>query len=379
MKNLILIFSLIAFSFSLCIAQPHIIINKGGGSGGGIPPFPHDSTKYLRGDSSWQTAGVGGSLWYANQSGNPILNPSVTNGTKGLAAGDSAIANGFHSLSFGEAVQANGKYSIALGSNSASFITKANSYGTINIGGGSEANVADSNNAAGGQNTIVGFHAQAIIAGIQNSIFGATATVAASGLGNVAIGYAARCGNSNACANSIAIGNNSRTNDTSDIAIGFGSRAGSGTGALCNIAIGANAGYNISVHNHCGDISSYAQTLSGSSSELVHDSAWHIGCGKVTSKNTNVFFIGGGNDQTQTNTLFAVSNGGKDGNPSQFDAINLTKQGTLTIAQNLILPAPTIPANSSDTGVTGQVTWDSGFIYICVDTNTWKRVAIATW
>jgi hypothetical protein len=37
------------------------------------------------------------------------------------------------------------------------------------------------------------------------------------------------------------------------------------------------------------------------------------------------------------------------------------------------------PASASANGVAGQFTWDSGFLYLCTATNTWKRVAIATW
>lgn len=37
------------------------------------------------------------------------------------------------------------------------------------------------------------------------------------------------------------------------------------------------------------------------------------------------------------------------------------------------------PANSSATGTTGTVVWDADYIYVCTATNTWKRVAIATW
>jgi hypothetical protein len=37
------------------------------------------------------------------------------------------------------------------------------------------------------------------------------------------------------------------------------------------------------------------------------------------------------------------------------------------------------PASAAATGVAGQIRWDSSFVYICVATNTWKRVAIATW
>jgi hypothetical protein len=44
----------------------------------------------------------------------------------------------------------------------------------------------------------------------------------------------------------------------------------------------------------------------------------------------------------------------------------------------MIGPAET-PASATATGVTGQIAWDANYIYICTATNTWKRVAIATW
>lgn len=37
------------------------------------------------------------------------------------------------------------------------------------------------------------------------------------------------------------------------------------------------------------------------------------------------------------------------------------------------------PASATDTGVAGEVCWDSGYIYVCTATNTWKRAALATW
>jgi hypothetical protein len=37
------------------------------------------------------------------------------------------------------------------------------------------------------------------------------------------------------------------------------------------------------------------------------------------------------------------------------------------------------PATASATGNQGEIAWDAGYIYICVATNTWKRVAISTW
>jgi len=51
---------------------------------------------------------------------------------------------------------------------------------------------------------------------------------------------------------------------------------------------------------------------------------------------------------------------------------------TLSIAQ-LTFTASNPPATAVYPGVAGTIAWDSNYIYVCVATNTWKRVAIATW
>jgi len=37
------------------------------------------------------------------------------------------------------------------------------------------------------------------------------------------------------------------------------------------------------------------------------------------------------------------------------------------------------PSSASDFGVAGEIRWDANYIYVCVATDTWKRVAISTW
>jgi len=37
------------------------------------------------------------------------------------------------------------------------------------------------------------------------------------------------------------------------------------------------------------------------------------------------------------------------------------------------------PASATATGTTGTVVWDANYIYVCIETNTWKRAAITTW
>lgn len=53
----------------------------------------------------------------------------------------------------------------------------------------------------------------------------------------------------------------------------------------------------------------------------------------------------------------------------------------LTIASGKkfkILGAKTI-TNSNDPGEQGEICWDSSYLYICIATNTWKRVSMDTW
>jgi hypothetical protein len=42
-------------------------------------------------------------------------------------------------------------------------------------------------------------------------------------------------------------------------------------------------------------------------------------------------------------------------------------------------PWVTAPSTASSTGVVGQVAKDTNYLYICVATNTWKRVGLSTW
>lgn len=53
---------------------------------------------------------------------------------------------------------------------------------------------------------------------------------------------------------------------------------------------------------------------------------------------------------------------------------------SLTVNGNqAIITTSQTPASAGATGTQGTICWDSSYIYICIATNTWKRVAISTW
>jgi hypothetical protein len=43
------------------------------------------------------------------------------------------------------------------------------------------------------------------------------------------------------------------------------------------------------------------------------------------------------------------------------------------------LPVSSTPATAAATGTAGDIRWDATYLYICTATNTWRRIAHATW
>jgi len=49
------------------------------------------------------------------------------------------------------------------------------------------------------------------------------------------------------------------------------------------------------------------------------------------------------------------------------------------LESGIIVLSDSAPSSADDTGTAGTIVRDDDFIYICVATDTWKRIAIATW
>jgi hypothetical protein len=83
-----------------------------------------------------------------------------------------------------------------------------------------------------------------------------------------------------------------------------------------------------------------------------------------------------------TNTAFSIGNGTSAGARSDAFSVlfngNTTVAGSITSASLNIAALNAAPASSSATGTIGEIKFTADHIYVCVATNTWKRVAIAT-
>ena len=97
----------------------------------------------------------------------------------------------------------------------------------------------------------------------------------------------------------------------------------------------------------------------------------------ITSVGNLTSLSSGGNIQTTrnviANTVYASSYLNSDGS-NPFYPFN----GNINVRGNLIVANSYVPASNTAVGTAGQIVWDSGNIYVCVATNTWKRAALTS-
>ena len=60
------------------------------------------------------------------------------------------------------------------------------------------------------------------------------------------------------------------------------------------------------------------------------------------------------------------------------DATDATKNFLFSAVRTYIITS-SVPGSAGATGIAGQLAYASGFLYVCVATDTWERVAIASW
>jgi len=118
-----------------------------------------------------------------------------------------------------------------------------------------------------------------------------------------------------------------------------------------------------------------ATTASGARNTAL---GWRAGRNNINGS-ANVFLgYEAGTNETGSNKLYiSNTNTSTPLIAGDFDAAGGTA-GRVKINGNLEIKTKT-PATSAAAGTVGEIAWDADYIYIATATNTWKRVAIATW
>ena len=208
-----------------------------------------------------------------------------------------------------------------------------NTTGNYNIGIGSGALYT---NTTGAANTAVGSNAMDFnITGTGNTAFGNSAL------------YQNESGTYNTAVGSQALGSASGT-ESYNVAIGAFALQTNQYGS--NVAIGYQAG---------------SQNIYGTGNVFIGYQA-----GKNTSafgpQNSNILYI----DNSDTIAPLIYGN---------FASDSLVINGDVTITGKTTFTNTTVPATAAASGTQGEIVYGEDYIYICIQNDTWKRVAIATW
>ena len=76
--------------------------------------------------------------------------------------------------------------------------------------------------------------------------------------------------------------------------------------------------------------------------------------------------------------LMYLQNGGNVGIGTTSPTIS-SGTGLHCAGSTMRLGASRTPASSTATGNTGEICWDSSYLYVCVNTNAWRRIPHSTW
>jgi hypothetical protein len=216
--------------------------------------------------------------------------------------------------------------------------------------------VAGENNLIGGvNNSIVGGYGHSIIVGNANVLTGSASAV--FGFLNNANGFT-----------TFAAGDRNTVNAQGGTAFGYQNgitgTVGFVTGSQDTV-LGNNAAV-FGIGNYGASFSEMALGMYGTSYTAASTSGYNAG--------DRIFNIGNGASSAARADALTILKSGNVGigtaSPSALLDINSNK---------IRLRNAKTPTSATDTGNTGDIAWDSNFIYVCVATNTWKRVAIATW
>lgn len=268
---------------------------------------------------------------------------SATIGSGNVNTGGRSIVSGFNNI-------LSGSFSMATGEANTLTASRSIVAGLVNVVGGFN------NIVVGYQNSIDGlFYDNSIIVGNQDTLT-ASASAVFGYLNKVTAFSSFAAGDKN-----LVSGNNSAAFGLQSMAAGINSFV---TGSQ-DTARGQNSAV-FGIGNHAASYSELALGTYGTMYNPVSPVTYNVA--------DRIFNIGNGISVNNRSDAFTILKNGSVGintaNPTSLLDVN---------SNTIRLRSAKTPASSSDTGNTGDIAWDSNFIYVCIATNTWKRVSLSTW
>lgn len=201
---------------------------------------------------------------------------------------------------------------------------------------------------------------------------------------NIGIGYnalhALTQGSTNVAVGESALGN--LTGGGDNVAVGYGAMAASISGSQ-NVAMGEAALFSATSNNNVavGFDCLLSTTTGGSNTAVGTDALFSNVTG---ARNIAMGYFAGyyetGSDAFYVDNQDRTNTAGDKANAILYGVMAAAAASQyLTVNGRLNVSVSHTPSSASDTGTAGEIAWDANYIYVCTATNTWKRIAIATW
>ena len=225
---------------------------------------------------------------------------------------------------------------------------------------------------SGSHNTLVGYLSGNLIStATYNTFTGAATGRLTTGSFNTFLGGLSGYSNTTGASNLFIGFNSGNNNETGSSNTFVGTSSGSNNiGADYNTALGNYSGANL-------DTGGDNIFLGYNSGRFISDSATPL------TESTNSIFIGSrskASADAQTNQIvIGYDSIGLGNNTTSIGTSATTVTGLYGNQIRLLSGMGTAPATSTSPGVTGTIIVTTTYIYVCTATDTWKRVAIATW
>lgn len=109
---------------------------------------------------------------------------------------------------------------------------------------------------------------------------------------------------------------------------------------------------------------------------VVSSSPLAINVGYVATQNPAIYAEGPSNGN-----IISIRDLGGTGYSGEGRIIMEVRSGRVQMRNPVISTAygSTVPSTTGSSGVTGQLSFDSNYLYVCVGTNSWKRAGLTGW
>ena len=308
-----------------------------------------------------------------------------------ITTGDNNIAIGYDALG----VNTTGQHNIAIGNTTLSTLVAANDY-NIAIGNLIADSQIDQGDGQFRKNTLIGHF---IASNSNSNVAFNSCTV---------VGYSAgsdlRGGNHNTFIGAEA-GNNSDGGDYNTFIGSEVARNGGGSSFNNNIAIGYNAFSASQASSKSVAIGNYALNQYSDNGEKYNVAIGYQAGGSLSSGKNNIFLGGlttanstasenavvlGYGAQSHGDNIIVLGNAdhtaihpaddnGVDLGSPNYSFKNAYIQGTSNAGGFKVDAMQAVPASASATGTLGDIRFTADYIFVCVATDTWKRIANTTW